>query len=180
LALHIRRPEAPADSKWSFDFLRFLAPLRRYEHWNLVLICLLPFLAVGGLLVGAAVVKKQLGNALPVPMPAPIQVDTNAWQKMTDLARADQAVREKLGLVRAASAAYAAAQEHRARLHAYWHVRTAPNQAAYASVMAQYQAEDEAVGRAGQNLDAARRCFQTVFTQYQQLGGAIDYSRQLP
>jgi hypothetical protein len=101
-ALRIKRPEAARAAKWSFDFFGIPAFLRRFEHWNLVLVCLVPFIIVGALLAGAAVVRKHLGNEPVAPLAPLLQADTNAWQKMTDLARADQLVQGQLGAVRRA------------------------------------------------------------------------------
>jgi hypothetical protein len=42
------------------------------------------------------------------------------------------------------------------------------------------QAADGAASRAQQKLTDARKEFDKVFAQYQKLGGAIDYRRQLP
>ena len=93
-SLHINRPEAARASKWSFSIslacIRLLLPsLRRFKHWNMALVCLVPFIIVGALLAGAAVVRKQFGNAPATPVAPLVQADPNAWQKMTDLARAD-------------------------------------------------------------------------------------------
>jgi hypothetical protein len=178
-SLRIHRPEAARAAKWSFDFFGILAPLRRFKHWNMVLVCLVPFIIVGALLAGAVVIRKQLGNAPAAPVAPLIQADPNAWQKMTDLARADQLVQDKLGAVRRAGAAVATAERNRANLHAYWHVRRAATEALYQSVLAQYKAKDEAVANAQQALASARQCFETAFQKYQQLGGTTDYRRQL-
>ena len=179
-SLHIHRPEAARAAKRSFDFFGILAPLRRFEHWNMVLVCLVPFIIVGALLAGAAVVRKHLGNAPAVPVAPLIQADPNAWQKMTDLARADQLVQEQLGAVRRAGAAVATAEQNRAKLHAYWHVRRAPDQATYNGVMAQYQAADQAIANAHNALASAHQRFESAFLKYQQLGGTTDYRQQLP
>jgi len=178
-SLRIHRAETARAAKWSFDFFGILAPLRRFEHWNMVLVCLVPFIIVGALLAGAAVIRKQLGNAPAAPVAPLIQADPNAWQKMTDLARADQLVQDKLGAVRRAGAAVATAERNRANLHAYWHVRRAATEALYQSVLAQYKAKDEAVANAQQALASARQGFETAFQKYQQLGGTTDYRRQL-
>ncbi|MGP8198069.1 MAG: hypothetical protein ACLQU4_01030 [Limisphaerales bacterium] len=181
--LRIRHPEEARESKWLFDFLacfRFLAPLQRFKHWSMALVCLVPFMVVGALLVGASVVRKQFGSAPATPVAPTVQVDADAWQKMTDLARADQLVQQQLGAVRRATDAVSTAERKRAALHAYWHPRRAPDQSTYASVLAQYQAADQAVAVAQQALGSARSCFYPAFTKYQQLGGTIDYSRQLP
>jgi hypothetical protein len=202
LSLHINRPEAARASNRSFsfqgildslrkffssegrgpafDFDGILASLRRFKHWNAALACLVPFIIVGALLAGAAVVKKQFGNAPATPVAPLIRADPHAWQKMTDLARADQLVQEQLGVVRKAVAAVAIAEQNRARLHAYWHVRRAADQTIYNSVMAQYNADDQAVANAQQALASARQCFENRYQNYQKLGGTIDYRQQLP
>ena len=178
-SLRIKRPAPPRPAKWSFDFFGLLAPLRRFEYWNMVLVCLVPFIIVGALLAGAVVLRNQLGNPPAAPVAAPIQADPNAWQKMTDLARADVLVQKQLQAVRNASAALAVAEQKRATLHAYWHVRTAANQAIYENVLAQYRADDQAVANAHKALDHARQSFENALRHYQQLGGTTDYRRQL-
>ncbi len=178
-SLHIHRPEAARAAKWSFDFFGILAPLRRFEHWNMVLVCLVPFIIVGALLAGAAVVRKQFNNAPAAPVAPLIQADPNAWQKMTDLARADQSVQEQLGAMRRAGAAVAMAERSRANLHAFYHGKTL-DQATYNNVMRQRSAADQAVANAQQALASARQRFETAFQKYQQLGGTTDYRRQLP
>jgi hypothetical protein len=178
-SLHINRPEAAPAPKWSFDFHGILGFLRRFEHWNTVLVCLAPFIIVGALLAGAAVVRKQLGNAPAMPVAPSLQADPNAWQKMTDLARADQLAREKLDAVRKAGAAVAAAERYRASVHAFYHTKRAPDQATYESWMAQYKAADQAVAKAQKDLAAAHQCFDNAVQNYQKLGGTIDYRRQL-
>jgi hypothetical protein len=178
-SLHIHRPEAARPAKWSFDFFGILAPLRRFEHWSMVLVCLVPFMIVGALLAGAVVVRKHLGNAPAAPVAPLIQAEPNAWQKMTDLARADQLVQDKLAAVRRAAAAVAMAERNRASLHAFYHGKTL-DQTSYNSVQLQFKARDEAVANAQRALDYARRCFESAVQKYQQLGGTIDYRRQLP
>jgi hypothetical protein len=178
-SLRIHRPEAAPAAKWAFDFFGIPAFLQRFEHWNLVLVCLVPFIIVGALLAGAALVRKQLGNEPAAPVAPLIRADTNAWQKMTDLARADQLVQEQLAAVRRAGVAVAMAERNRANLHAYYHGKQAADQAIYDSVMAQYKAKDEAVANAHKALDYTRQCFESALQNYQKLGGTTDYRRQL-
>ena len=179
-SLHIKRPAAARPSNWSFDFFGIPAFLRRFEHWNMVLVCLVPFIIVGALLAGAVVVRKQFRNAPAAPVAPLIQADPNAWRKMTDLVRAEQSVQAQLRAVVLARAAVATAERNRASLHAYWHVRRAETQAIYEGVMAQYKAADQAVANAQMALDYARQCFDAALLKYQKLGGTTDYRRQLP
>ena len=54
------------------------------------------------------------------------------------------------------------------------------NQHHGAASPAALQAADQAAKRAQLALANARKDFDTAYTQYQKLGGAIDYRRQLP
>jgi hypothetical protein len=179
LRLHHDEP-APAPAKSFMDHFGFLAPLRRFEHWNMVLVCVVPFLVLGGLLVGAAVVRQRFGNAPAAPAAPPVQVDKNAWRKMTDLARADLLVQEKLADARRAGAALGEAQGQRDRLHALHHGKQAPDAAVYAAITAQYAAADKAVRTAQAGYDCARRSFDAAYQKYCDLGGTIDYRSQMP
>jgi hypothetical protein len=178
-SLRVGRPAAARTARWPFDFQGILVSLRRFKHWNTVLVCLVPFVIVGALLAGAAMVKKQSDNAPAAPVAAPIQADPNAWQKMTDLARAEQSVQEQLGAVRRASAAVATAEQNRATLHAFYHGRTL-DRATYDTVSRQYKADDDALMNAQRALDYARRYFESAMLAYQKLGGTTDYRSQLP
>jgi hypothetical protein len=175
--LHLKRAET-SDGK-SFDFHAILAMLRKYKHWNVILSCLVPFIIIGALLAGAAVVRKQFGNDAPAPVAAPIQADPNAWQKMTDLARAEQSVQAEVRAVNTARAALASAEQRRDVLHAFYHGKQAANQAIYNGVMAQYKAADQAIADAHSAYASANQRFNAAIQKYQQLGGTVDYRRQL-
>jgi hypothetical protein len=178
-ALHIKRPEAARAAKWSFNLNDILASLRQFEHWNVVLLCLVPFIIVAALLVGASVVRKNASNEPAMPVAPPIQVDPNAWQKMTDLARADQLVQEQLGVVARARAAATAAAQIRDARHAYYQGKTL-DRVTYDGVMLQLHTDEQAAANAQRALDAARQAFDNAFQNYQRLGGTVDYRRQLP
>ena len=171
-SLHIKRPQAVRAAKGSFNLDDILAALRQFEHWNMVLLCLVPFVIVAALLIGAAVVKKKAGDEPAMPVAPPIQADANAWQTMTNLARADQLVQDQIGAVTRAIGAVNLAQRNRANLQAYFHGSP--------SGQSSYIAADQALTRAQAALSAARLSFIKAFQNYQQLGGKIDYSRQLP
>jgi len=170
--LRLKRAEAARAAKWSFNLKAIIAALREFEHWNMVRMALVPFIIVAGLLVGAAVVRKNAGDAPALPAAPPIQVDPNAWQNMTNLARADQLVQEKLVAVSRAVNAEAAAERNSASLHAFYHGRPADSTT--------YNATDRAIANAQAALANARQCFNTAFQNYQKLGGTIDYRQQLP
>jgi len=176
--LRIKRPEAARVAR-SFILYDILASLGKFKHWNVVFACFVPFVIVAGLLVGADMVKKNAGNEPAMPAPPPIQVDPNAWQKMTDLARADQLVQEKLGIVTRACGAATTAQRFCAAQHAYYQRQTL-DQATYNGVMLQLRADDQAVANTQNALAYAHQSFETAFQNYQKLGGTVDYRGQLP
>jgi hypothetical protein len=177
--LHIKRPRAAEAARRSFNFNAILAALRQFEHWNMVLICLVPFLIVTGLLVGATVVRNKAGEGPAAPVAPSVQVDPNAWQKVTDLTRADLVVQEKINAVAAARNAVARAERESANLHAYYQGK-ALDPATCSAMSLQYAAKDQAVANAKAVLSTARNCFDTAFQNYQKLGGTADYRQQLP
>jgi hypothetical protein len=180
-ALRIKRPEAPRARSF-FDFGGALASLRQFKHWNVVLVCFVPFIVVGALLAGASVVKKQFGDAPATPgaaPAAPIQADTNAWQKMTDLAGVEQTVQAQVRAVSAAKIALATAQQRLAVLHSYYHGKSV-DQATYNGLELQKTADEKDIANADRAFNYATRCFDAAFQKYQQLGGTVDYRAQLP
>jgi hypothetical protein len=177
--LHLKRPTAVRAAKWSFNLSSILASLREFEHWNMVLVCLVPFILVTALVVGAGVVKKKAGEGPAMPVAPRIQADPNAWQTMTNLARADQLVQQQLRQVALASVATATADRNRATLHAYYQGRSV-SQTIGSTVANQFKAADQVVTKAQTDLAAARQSFDTALQNYQTLGGTVDYRRQLP
>jgi hypothetical protein len=164
-----RHVQAEAAKKWSFNLAAIRAFLGEFEHWNMVVVCLVPFIIVLALLIGAVVIKKKLGSEPAATALAPVvQADPNAWQKMTDLARAEQSVQDQVAVVIRARAAATGAQQRLANLQAAARGR---------SVDPVYSL---AVANSQRNLEAARHVFNIAFLNYQKLGGTVDYSRQLP
>jgi hypothetical protein len=177
--LHLKRAGPVQKTKWSFDLKVILACLREFEHWNIVLVCFVPFVIVGALLIGAGVLRKYAGNGPAAPVAPVVQADSGAWQKMTDLARADQLVQQKLGVVIQARAAAAAAERNRDSRQNYGH-GTMLDQATINSIALQHKADEQAVANAQKVLEASRQSFEYAFQNYQKLGGTIDYRQQLP
>jgi hypothetical protein len=173
--LKIKLPETaparkwPIDRKWLSEHTGVLGPLFKFEHWNVVLACLVPFVVVGALLIGAAVVRHRLGNGPATPVVPLVRADAGAWGNMTNLARADQLVQDKLHEVTQARAAVDRAEQELARMRAY-----SPTATQYIAL------REQAVVNARNTLSTARLSFYNAFNNYQRLGGTIDYSRQLP
>jgi hypothetical protein len=174
--LQIKRAAPARTAKWSFNPNDILACLRQFQHWNIVLVCVVPFVILGALLIGAHALKKQTSDEPAAPE---VHADANAWQKMTALAKADQVVQQQIGVVAQARAMTAAAQRTLDSLHAYYHGKTL-DPATFNIYAAQRKADEQACANAQKMLDSANQSFNRALQNYQQLGGTIDYRQQLP
>jgi hypothetical protein len=168
-SLRLARPIARPEAKFHFSFAGMLLALREFKHWRIVGICLVPFVLVAGAFVAASVSARH--PAEPPIVPAAKAVEPHALESLTELTRADEMVREQLAAVNRAFAVCQAAEKKRAEMHDLRRGSVGPGS---------LQAADEAERRAQQKLADARKEFEKVFAQYQKLGGAIDYRRQLP
>jgi hypothetical protein len=142
--------------------------LRDFRHWKVVAQCAVPFLILGALLAGAAYVKNKLGApsaVSPVSVAPAVQADPQAWQKMTDLNKADQAVRDRMKDLAAA--------------HAYLSLMEQNNRKSQTCESSQRKGAEEAMQRAQNTVSAARQQFDAAMASYQKLGGAVDYRSQL-
>jgi len=167
-ALKLKGMRPKAAKNWSLKLPGFLGSLRDFQHWNTVAQCAVPFLILAVLLGGAAFVKNKLAEpSAEVATPA-VQADPEAWQKMTELRKADQAVKDSMkGLATAHANADLAEQRRRqalARKLEPTDLRTVEDQAQLAQ----------------KQLVAARQRFDTANAKYQQLGGTVDYRSQCP
>jgi hypothetical protein len=176
--LRLNRPEEVRTAKWSLNPNDILACLRQFKHWNIVLICVVPFAIVVALLVGAGELRKHFGEGPAVSGTTDVHADANAWQKMTDLSRADQAVQQQVGVVVQAKTAAAAAQRSADNLHAYYHGKTL-DPVTYQGYENQRKACDQGVANAQKVLASAQQSFDRAMQNYQSLGGTIDYRQQL-
>lgn len=174
MPLRIKRNEVTHSKNW-------FARIREFKHWNIVVSCLVPFAIIGGLLIVAAVVKKEFGSAPPAaPAVAPVTADPNGWQKMTDFARTEQSVQQQIAIIKQDTVILQVQQQKYNSLNTYWHSRTWPDQATADAGHAQLVAAEAQVHFAQKALAAAREAFETAFRKYQQLGGTTDYRQQLP
>jgi hypothetical protein len=170
--LRLDRPVA-GSAKTSWNAKSIFAFLRDYPHWKTVAQITTPFLILGALLVGANYVKKNYADkpaASPAPAEADVQADPDAWRKMTDLTRADQAVQEQCKVVSSWHAALKQAQRVSAAVHRQYSDGSNPLAVTKA---------DEAAARAQNGYMAAYQRFQSLNSDYQRLGGTVDYARQL-
>jgi hypothetical protein len=169
-SLRLARAGAGPAAKFHFTFAGMLLALREFKHWKIVGICLVPFVLVAGALVAASVSSRHPVAPLTAPVGEEV-VEPHALETLTDLTRADELVRNQLAAVNRAFAAWQAAQKKQAEMH---------NPQRGSANPAALPAADGAASRAQQKLTDARKEFDKVFAQYQKLGGAIDYRRQLP
>src|ERR1700733_11455336 len=80
--------------KWLWDAKAIFLYLRDFPHWHTVWQILVPFLIIGALLGGAMFVKNKFADE-PAPVAAPVvQAEQGGWDKMTELARADQKMQQ--------------------------------------------------------------------------------------
>lgn len=149
-----------------------------FKHWNIVLSCLIPFLIIAGLLLGARFIRKHFGEEPAAPAAPTVQAEAGAWQKLTEQGRAEQIVQEKVGEVNSAYAAMVAAQKTRDLRHAYYQGKPLDPVSAE-TVAKQFQADEQALATAQRNYEAKRQSFNAAYQDYQRLGGAVDYRRQL-
>src|ERR1700677_391938 len=167
-SLHLNRPAAKPARQWSWQPPAFLLVLRDFPHWKIVAQCALPFLIIAALLYGANFVRNKTSDTPAAPTAPVFQADPNAWQRMTDLTRADSAVQARLNEVGVAVAALRLAQ----RVRDDYEHKSAPqdtrNVAAHTLDMAQQKRSD------------AQRRFEAAFEQYEKLGGTMDYRSRLP
>jgi uncharacterized membrane protein len=162
--LRVKSVEEKPERTSSWKAPAALAFLRDFQHWNVVAQCAVPFLIIGVLVGAATFVKKKLGDAsAPVSTPT-VQADPDAWQKMTDLTKADIAVRDRMKEL-AAAHAYAAMvqQTHRQMAH---------------DDTLQSRSAEEQMQRAQNALIEARKRFESAVSDYQRLGGTVDYRSQ--
>jgi hypothetical protein len=166
--LHVKTLERKPERKWNLKLPPALAFLLRFQHWNMVVQCAVPFLIIGVLLAGAIVVKKKLGDA-PATADAPaapiVQADPEAWQKTTDLNNAELAVQARLKELNAAHAKADSAEMLRRQVQSLDSFQRKSTEA---------QAD-----RAQQELQAAQQRFDSANALYRQLGGTVDYHSQI-
>ncbi|MGA2174115.1 MAG: hypothetical protein ABSH38_03920 [Verrucomicrobiota bacterium] len=161
----LRVNQKPA-RKWAWVPHGLFLFLRDFPHWKTVAQCVVPFLIVGALLAGAAYVKTKFIES-PAPPEEPIvQADPGAWQKMTDLTRAEQAVRQQINVVEQARVWAATTERSRTLAH-----RQFPGNSNPFAV----KSADETAQKAQSDYNKARERFSVLLREYQQLGGTKDY-----
>jgi hypothetical protein len=161
--LRVRSLEHKEARKWRLPPAIVL--LLNFKHWSTVAQCAVPFAVVGALLAGAIIVKNKFADA-PATVAAPVvQADPDAWQKMTDLSKAEIAVKERLKELQAAQAKAEMAERLRQQVQ---HLDSSQRK------NAEQQAE-----AAQRELIGAKQRFGLANDAYVRLGGTIDYRSQI-
>jgi len=163
--------------QFQFSFPGLLLFLREFKHWKVLGTCLLPFAILAGALIAASWFRQNEPPPAPAPVaaPAPAGADAPVAPQplpAADLTQAGQQVQARLTAVKQASAALQAAQKNKTAVHQQYKSSAAGEP--------YEKSADAAVKSAQKLLTAAKTAFATAFTNYQSLGGPIDYRRQLP
>jgi DNA-directed RNA polymerase subunit RPC12/RpoP len=150
-SLRLVRDIPTAQAQTRFSFAGLAAYLKEFKHWKIAAMCAAPFAAVLAALVVAAEMKRHEPEPAEATAPQPATVDPKELGKLTELTRADMLVQDQVKAVNRAGAA----SENRRRLH----------------LDGQAEAEEA--------LANARKRFEAAYAKYQQLGGTVDYRRQI-
>ena len=142
------------------------ASVRDFQHWNVVWQCAVPFVIIAVLLGGAIFVKNKLGAPTSDGGGGPVvQAEPDAWQKMTDLTKAQQSVQAAAKVLEQENYLLEHEQQSRRRSNS-----TDP---------LQIKAAEQRVERAENAVKIARKQFDAANDKYRQLGGTIDFRSQL-
>jgi cell division protein FtsB len=164
--MHSKTLEAKAARKAALKLPQALTFLRNFEHWDVVGQCAVPFLIISALLGGAIFVKNKLGASSSAEGVVPaVQVDPGAWQKMTDLTKAEEALQAAVKMLNQDNAMLDYEEKARKRLDS-------ADQFQRATADRRVQQAQMAVNTAGKQFNAAE-------SKYRQLGGTKDYRSEL-
>ena len=137
--------------KFEFSLAGVVQFLREFQHWKVVGLCMVPFVILAGALVAASALRHQ--DPAPSAPTARVSVDPHALDRATDLTRADMVAQQCVqDCNQAASACQTAAKNH----------------ASAADLKIAQKAKED-----------ARKKFDAAFSTYRELGGTIDYRRQV-
>ena len=154
-------------------FFAFIHKLIAFPLWKMVATCLVPFLLVGGLLLGASYMRKNSANdtvEIPKAVTAPVAAD--AWKKMTELAQVEDAIKSHIQQAR---------QLNQMLQMEYAQLTQLQSSPAGSSLM-QRQKDDlnKKMEMQRNQLNAERNAFYQTCQLYQKLGGQVDYNGQFP
>jgi hypothetical protein len=164
-------PKKPARN-WAWDAKAIFLYLRDFPHWKIVLQIAVPFLIIAALLAGAAFVKNKFSDE-PVAAAPVVEGQPGGWDKMTELARADQKMQQYVQKINQTRMNMAAAQ----RMVDLEQKRLSQARGSDEQQVAQanLQVAERSLAQAEKSLVYLRQHFNTDFEDYRRLGGTIDY-----
>jgi hypothetical protein len=180
--LRLERDRPKVKERFHFDPAKILGSLvsffRTFEHWQIVLMCTLPFaLIVVGLAAATFVRNRDVDTRPNEPVLSASQVAEN--QRIAELNKAEAIVQDRVRSVWTAKTAADTARRNSAALHNTYDGKSL-SQGMRSAVDAKYKLADEEIATADANLIAWRNTFDREFEKYQKLGGKMDYRSQLP
>jgi hypothetical protein len=177
-SLHIKSAKEKSPRKWSWQPTGPLRILWQFQHWNIVAQCAVPFLIIAALLAGAAYVRNKFTEEPPKPTEPIVQADPQAWEKMTDLAKTEQAVQNQIRVITKVGTDIASLTRQRAELQRSYQGVADPEVRRTGDE--QIRRAEEELQRLRRLLNADRQRFDLLYSKYQSLGGNVDYRSQLP
>jgi hypothetical protein len=143
-----------------------LSFLRDFQHWKVVGQCALPFLIIGLLLAGSAVVKKTFSDTSAPDAPPTFQANPSIWHKSADVSKAEDAVRVLIQEYEVAHMTLVSAEKAKRQVE-----KGTPLQ----NTVVQQQLQ-----LAQKNLEVTHQRLDTALDKYRDLGGTVDYRRHIP
>jgi hypothetical protein len=176
--LRLERDRPKVKQPFRLDFGKILAStisfVRNFQHWQIVLMCLLPFGFIVVALGIASVVRHQ-DQQPNSEQPVVAETRKTETQQVDAMLKADAIVRSRVQSILAAKSRLDNAVARRSQLRAMYSGRN-PSAAAR-TVMAN---ADEQVEAAEANLNGWKKSFDIDYANYEKAGGKIDYRSQLP
>jgi hypothetical protein len=158
--------------QWSWNLAKIFVSVRDFPHWNTVMQILIPFVIIGALLAGALFVKNKFSDQPEASTPV-VQAPVGGWDKMNELARADQKMQKDVQAIAQTKKSLASAQ---AMLNAEQkRLGQARDSDEKQTLTANVQSVERSVNQAQNALATLRQQFQADMEKYRKLGGTIDY-----
>ena len=152
--------------------------LRNFSHWSTVWQIAVPFVIIGTLLAGAFFVKNKFADE-PAAAEAPvIQAEQGGWDKMTELAHADQKMQQYIQAIVQSRKTMSAAQRNLDAAEKLFNQTHDPDEKQ--AVSSTVQSARRTLTLAESNLTSLRQHFDTEFETYRKLGGTVDYRSRIP
>lgn len=180
--LRLERDRPKVKARFNFDLAKILGSIatffRTFKHWQIVAMCLLPFILIVVGLAAASLVRKS--DAEPKPKSSALSASEIAEsQRIEALNQIEAIVRDRVHSVWTAKTAVDNARRNSAALHSVYDGKQLSD-ATRRAVDARYKVADEEIETAEAAMNGWKNAFETEYGKYQKLGGKTDYRSQLP